>query len=74
MKTLLSDFMQARKRVNSGKILPSDIIRPGLLSNNEIQDISHRNIYRWVREKYWTEHDFERWLKSIRVIGYDDCT
>jgi hypothetical protein len=45
-----------------------DIKHEGRLSTEDIQDIDHKLVFEWVKTGQWKRHDFEKWLKAIRVI------
>lgn len=57
-----------RSRIKRKGIYGSDIKVLNLLTDDEIADLPVEKIHYWVRQGTWTQKDFKRWLKIIRVI------
>lgn len=64
----LTYIEQMRSRIKRKGIYGSDIKVLNLLTDDEIADLPVEKIHYWVRQGTWTQKDFKRWLKIIRVI------
>lgn len=59
---------QMRARIRRKGVHGTDIHVKDLLTDDEIADLPVEKIHYWVRQGIWTQKDFKRWLKIIRVI------
>lgn len=59
---------QMRSRIKRKGINGNDIKVKGLLTDDEIADLPVEKIHYWIRQGIWSQKDFNRWLKIIRVI------
>lgn len=59
---------QMRSRISRKGIAGNDIKVKGLLTDDEIADLPVEKIHYWIRQGIWTQKEFKRWLKIIRVI------
>ena len=57
-----------RSRIRRKGVYGTDIHVKDLLTNDEIADLPVEKIHSWIRQGIWTQKDFSRWLKIIRVI------
>lgn len=57
-----------RSRIARKGIQASDIKRPELLTEQQIQFIDFDKVYMWVRTGDWKQKDFNRWLKALKVM------
>lgn len=57
-----------RSRIARKGIQASDIKRPELLTEQQIQFIDFDKVYMWVRAGDWKQKDFNRWLKALKVM------
>ena len=59
---------QMRSRIKRKGINGNDIKVKGLLTDDEIADLSVEKIHFWIRQGIWSQKEFKMWLKIIRVI------
>ncbi len=64
----MTHIEQMRYRIKRKGIYGSDIHVKNLLTDDEIAELPVEKIYSWVHQGIWTQKDFKRWLKIIRVI------
>jgi hypothetical protein len=59
---------QMRSRIKRKGIYGEDIKVKDLLTDDEIADLSVDKIHTWIRQGKWSQKEFKKWLKIIRVI------
>jgi hypothetical protein len=59
---------QMRSRINRKGINGNDIKVKDLLTDDEIADLPVEKIHFWIRQGIWSQKEFKKWLKIIRVI------
>jgi hypothetical protein len=59
---------QMRSRIKRKGINGNDIKVKGLLTDDEIADLPVEKIHFWIRQGIWSQKEFKKWLKIIRVI------
>ena len=64
----IHNLEQMRVRIANKGIQGTDIKITGLLTNDEIADLSIENVHSWIRQGVWSHKDFKHWLKVLRVI------
>lgn len=59
---------QIRVRIAKKGIYAEDIRFKNRLTEDEIAYLPIDKIYMWIRQGAWKQKDFNKWLKTIRVI------
>ena len=59
---------QAQIRIAKKGIKAVDIKHKDLLTKEQICDIEHSQVYQWIKCGDWSQKDFEKWLRALRVI------
>lgn len=49
-------------------IKAEDIRHEGRLTDDHIANLPPEKVYEWIKTKQWTQKDFLKWLKVMRVI------
>lgn len=61
----LHDRMSMLDRVNSGKIIQSDIKHSWLLTQDQIASIPPGHVFSWIKQGNWEYKHFMKWLESF---------
>jgi hypothetical protein len=73
----VENFKQIRARIETKGICAKDIYDKDRLTDAEIASITPINVYNWVRQGFWTQKHFNRWLQvtiksnSILELNYE---
>jgi hypothetical protein len=57
-----------RVRISKKGIYAEDIKHVGRLTEDEIACLPVDRVYMWLRQGAWKQKDFNKWLKTMRVI------